>query len=65
MTEVFPLVDFTSTLTSTGVDSIAFAQIRGEILKTTGIEVPMSYLAETYTIGDMILFVQQNCSRNM
>jgi len=46
-------------LTNCGVDSISFAQIRGKVMIDLKIEIPMTFLSETYTIQDMIQHVEK------
>ena len=46
-------------LTSCGIDSISFAQIRGKVMADLEIELPMIYLSETHTIQDMIQYVEK------
>ncbi|KAF9530718.1 hypothetical protein CPB83DRAFT_905059 [Crepidotus variabilis] len=41
-------------LTSSGGDSITFAQFKGQVLKELDIDIPVMYLSEDYTIHDMI-----------
>ncbi|KAJ3506790.1 hypothetical protein NMY22_g17136 [Coprinellus aureogranulatus] len=49
-------LDVDSSLTACGGDSITFAQLRGRVLKEVGVDLPAMFLAETYTIGDIIEF---------
>lgn len=51
------LSDLSSSLTACGGDSITFAQLRGRILKELGVDLPTTYLSETYTMGDIVDFV--------
>ena len=46
-------------LTSCGIDSISFAQIRGKVMADLEIELPMIFLSETHTIQDMIQYVEK------
>ena len=46
-------------LTSCGIDSISFAQIRGKVMADLEIEIPTTFLSETHTIQDMIQFVEK------
>ncbi|KAJ7644124.1 hypothetical protein FB45DRAFT_824078 [Roridomyces roridus] len=41
-------------LTALGVDSIAFGQIRGAVLREHGVEVPLVYLSDAFSMHDMI-----------
>lgn len=45
--------DLESSLTSLGIDSIAFTQVRGKVLRELGIEIPMVYLSDVFTIQDV------------
>ncbi|TFK38562.1 hypothetical protein BDQ12DRAFT_683838 [Crucibulum laeve] len=47
-------LDTRESLTSCGLDSISFAQIRGRILKELEVEVPMMFLSDSFSIKDMI-----------
>ncbi|KAJ7482732.1 hypothetical protein FB451DRAFT_1235938 [Mycena latifolia] len=60
LTEGEPL-ELNESLTSCGLDSIAFGQIRGKVLKQLGVDVPLLYLSDAFTINDMIANVQENC----
>lgn len=46
--------DTEESLTSCGVDSIAFTQVKGMVLRDLGVEVPMVYLSDSFKISDMI-----------
>ncbi|KAK0199304.1 polyketide synthetase [Desarmillaria ectypa] len=50
-------LDLGESLTSSGIDSIAFAQIRGRLLKDIGADVPMVYLSDEFSMKDMITSV--------
>ncbi|KAF8962893.1 KR domain-containing protein [Flammula alnicola] len=45
-------------LTSCGIDSISFAQIRGRVMNQLGVEVPMKYLSDSFTISEMTTHVE-------
>jgi len=47
-------LDIAEPFTSCGADSITFAQFKGQVLKELGVDVPMIYLSDTFTISDMI-----------
>ncbi|KAK0184742.1 polyketide synthetase [Armillaria mellea] len=47
-------LDLEESLTASGIDSIAFAQIRGRLLKDIGADVPMVYLSDAFSMKDMI-----------
>ncbi|RDB30947.1 6-deoxyerythronolide-B synthase EryA1, modules 1 and 2 [Hypsizygus marmoreus] len=53
-------LDLEESVTSCGMDSIAFAQARGRVLKAIGVEIPMLYLSDSYTMNDMITFTENN-----
>jgi len=44
-------------LTSCGADSITFAQFKGQVLKELAVDVPVMFLSESYTIGEMIVSI--------
>lgn len=48
------LLDLEASLVSSGIDSISFAQVRGQVNRELGLEIPMMFLSEAYTIRDMI-----------
>ncbi|KAK0471022.1 hypothetical protein IW261DRAFT_1612345 [Armillaria novae-zelandiae] len=50
-------LDLEESLTASGVDSIAFAQIRGRLLKDIGADVPMTYLSDVFSMKDMVTSV--------
>ncbi|KDR66936.1 hypothetical protein GALMADRAFT_232327 [Galerina marginata CBS 339.88] len=47
-------LDLAEPLTACGADSITFAQFKGQVLKELGVDVPMVYLSDAYSIGDMV-----------
>ncbi|RDB30951.1 hypothetical protein Hypma_000134 [Hypsizygus marmoreus] len=47
-------LELEESLTSCGMDSIAFAQARGHVLKAIGVDIPMLYLSDAYSMNDMI-----------
>jgi len=49
--------DTNEPLTSCGADSIAFAQIKGQVLNELDVDVPVMYLSDDYTINDMIVYI--------
>ncbi|KAK7436199.1 hypothetical protein VKT23_019275 [Stygiomarasmius scandens] len=51
------LVDLEESLISCGVDSICFAQIQARSISDLGMDIPMAYLSETFTIREMIDYV--------
>ncbi|TFK38563.1 hypothetical protein BDQ12DRAFT_116355 [Crucibulum laeve] len=53
-------LDLEESLTSCGIDSIGFAQIRGRVLKELEVEVPMVYLSDAYSINDMIANIAEH-----
>ncbi|KAK0216459.1 polyketide synthetase [Armillaria nabsnona] len=50
-------LDLEESLTASGIDSIAFAQIRGRLLKDIGADVPMVYLSDVFSMKDMVTSV--------
>ncbi len=54
--------DTNEPLTSCGADSIAFAQIKGQVLNELGVDVPVMYLSDDYTINDMIIYIVETYS---
>ena len=44
-------------LTSCGIDSISFAQIRGRVMNRLEVEIPMMFLSDSFTVNDMICHV--------
>lgn len=46
-------LDTNEPLTSCGADSITFAQFKNQVLKELGVDVPIVYLSDDYTINDM------------
>ncbi|KAK0461978.1 uncharacterized protein EV420DRAFT_1665682 [Desarmillaria tabescens] len=50
-------LDLSETLNARGVDSIMFAQLRKRIGEGFGIEIPMIYLSDVFTMEDMINFL--------
>jgi len=44
-------------LTSCGIDSISFAQIRGRVMNRLEVEIPMMFLSDSFTVNDMISHV--------
>ncbi|KAG7441749.1 ketoacyl-synt-domain-containing protein [Guyanagaster necrorhizus] len=50
-------LDLEESLTASGIDSIAFAQIRGRMLKDIGADVPMVYLSDVFSMKDMVTSV--------
>jgi acyl carrier protein len=51
--------DVGTSLSSCGVDSIAFAQVKGRVLNDLGMEVPMVYLSDAFSISDMIQYIYE------
>ncbi|KAF8217016.1 hypothetical protein K438DRAFT_2007710 [Mycena galopus ATCC 62051] len=47
-------------LSACGIDSIAFGQIRAAVKKRLGVEVPLVYLSDAFTLNDMIGGIQEN-----
>ncbi|KAF6747509.1 hypothetical protein DFP72DRAFT_604329 [Ephemerocybe angulata] len=52
-------LDLASSLTACGGDSITFAQLKGRILKEVGVDLPSTFLGETYTLGDIVDFAMK------
>ena len=44
-------------LTSCGIDSISFAQIRGRVMNRLEVEIPTMFLSDSFTVNDMISHV--------
>ncbi|KAF8190662.1 hypothetical protein K438DRAFT_1763113 [Mycena galopus ATCC 62051] len=53
-------LELNESLSACGVDSIAFGQIRAAIMKRLGIEVPLVYLSDAFTVNDMIGNIQES-----
>ncbi len=53
----FSSIDLEESLIASGIDSIAFAQIRGRLLKDIGADVPMVYLSDVFSMKDMVTSV--------
>ncbi|KAK0491176.1 hypothetical protein IW261DRAFT_72449 [Armillaria novae-zelandiae] len=49
--------DLSETLNARGVDSIMFAQLRKLVGEEFGLEIPMIYLSDVFTMEDMINFL--------
>jgi acyl carrier protein len=52
-------IDLSATLVSYGIDSIAFTQIRGRVVKEFGVDVPMVLLSDAFTLQDVIRHVSE------
>ncbi|PBK61389.1 ketoacyl-synt-domain-containing protein [Armillaria solidipes] len=50
-------LDLEESLTASGIDSIAFAQIRGRLLNNIGADIPMVYLSDVFSMKDMVTSV--------
>ncbi|PBK69778.1 ketoacyl-synt-domain-containing protein [Armillaria solidipes] len=50
-------LDLSETLNARGVDSIMFAQLRKRVGEGFGVEIPMIYLSDVFTMEDMINFL--------
>ncbi|KAG7449473.1 ketoacyl-synt-domain-containing protein [Guyanagaster necrorhizus] len=50
-------LDFSETLNARGTDSIMFAQLRKRVGEGFGLEIPMIYLSDVFTMEDMINFL--------
>lgn len=48
------VLELSDSLVSCGIDSIAFAQIRGKIMNDLDVQVPMMFLSDSFTIREMI-----------
>ncbi|CAA7264466.1 unnamed protein product [Cyclocybe aegerita] len=48
--DAFELAD---SLTSCGIDSISFAQIRGRVMNELRVDIPMMYLSDSFTVSDV------------
>ncbi|KAJ7440338.1 polyketide synthetase [Mycena galericulata] len=53
-------LELNESLSACGIDSIAFGQIRVAVLKQLGVEVPLVYLSDAFSVSDMIGNVQEN-----
>ncbi|PPQ84949.1 hypothetical protein CVT25_004462 [Psilocybe cyanescens] len=53
-------LDIAEPLTSCGADSITFAQFKGQVLKEFEVDIPMVYLSDAYSIGDMITHILES-----
>ena len=47
-------------LISCGVDSISFAQVRGKVTNQLEVEVPMKFLSDSFTIGEIVEYVKES-----
>ncbi|KAK7033257.1 6-deoxyerythronolide-B synthase EryA1, modules 1 and 2 [Favolaschia claudopus] len=47
-------------LSAWGVDSIAFGQLRGAVLKQLGVDLPLIYLSDAFSVNDMIENVRES-----
>ncbi|KAJ7101451.1 hypothetical protein B0H15DRAFT_411968 [Mycena belliarum] len=52
-------------LTACGLDSIAFAQVRSKVSKRIGVDVPLVFLSDAFTLNDMIVNVQESALRTI
>lgn len=55
------ITDVRESLQTLGVDSIAFTQLRGRLLHDLGLELPMVYLSDAFTVQEMIDYVCETC----
>ncbi|KAJ7634663.1 hypothetical protein FB45DRAFT_909481 [Roridomyces roridus] len=53
-------LELNDSMTATGIDSIAFGQIRGAVLKQLGVDIPLVYLSDAFTLNDMLAYVQES-----
>ncbi|KAF9012764.1 hypothetical protein BDQ17DRAFT_1321707 [Cyathus striatus] len=49
--------DVEESLISCGVDSISFAQMQGNVLQMPGVEIPVRYLSESFSVNRMLVDV--------
>ncbi|KAF9012766.1 hypothetical protein BDQ17DRAFT_1420105 [Cyathus striatus] len=49
--------DMEESLISCGMDSISFAQMRGNVLQRLGVEIPVRYLSESFSVNRMLVDV--------
>jgi len=47
-------------LISCGIDSISFAQVRGKVMNQLEVEVPMKFLSDSFTIGEIVEYVKES-----
>jgi acyl carrier protein len=47
-------LDLSESMVSYGIDSIAFTQIRTRVMKDFGVDVPMVFLSDAFTVRDVI-----------
>ncbi|KAF8207894.1 hypothetical protein K438DRAFT_1713428 [Mycena galopus ATCC 62051] len=53
-------LELNESLSACGVDSIAFGQIRAAVMKRLGVDVPLVYLSDAFTVNDMIRNIQES-----
>ncbi|KAF8190650.1 hypothetical protein K438DRAFT_1970946 [Mycena galopus ATCC 62051] len=53
-------LELNESLSACGVDSIAFGQIRAAVMKRLGVDVPLVYLSDAFTVNDMIGNIQES-----
>ncbi|KAJ7040667.1 hypothetical protein C8F04DRAFT_1391530 [Mycena alexandri] len=53
-------LELDESLSACGVDSIAFGQIRTAVAKELGVDVPLVYLSDAFSVSDMIGNVQES-----
>lgn len=56
---MYAATDLTDTLASFGLDSIAFTQVRGALLKKCNVNVPLSFMGEEFTAKDIVNYISQ------
>ncbi|KAJ6632258.1 hypothetical protein B0H10DRAFT_1771537 [Mycena sp. CBHHK59/15] len=56
-------LDLDESLTACGIDSIAFNQIRAKLQKDLGVDLPMVYLSDAFSVNDMIRNVRESSGR--
>jgi acyl carrier protein len=54
------LAEPSDSLISCGIDSISFAQVRGKVMNQLEVEVPMKFLSDSFTIGEIVEYVKES-----
>ena len=55
-----PLTEPSDSLTSCGIDSISFAQVRGKVMNQLEVEIPMKFLSDSFTISEIVEYVKES-----
>jgi hypothetical protein len=52
--------DLNESLSACGIDSIAYGQIRTAVVKQLGVDVPLVYLSDAFSLDDIIGNIQES-----